>query len=268
MAVIVRLAIMLGMTVVVPIGLRLLDCPQWTRLAWIAGAVPATLALWLPRGSVAAGLALPYALATVLLAGYATVRLRPLTVAGVAAAMALASPAVAGTALVGERLGYRLFGFPLATLALTVAHFHYAGFTAALVAALLCTATGTSVPARVAALCVPAGTALVLIGFFAGDEVQLAGALTLTAGLWLAGWVTWREIRPRATGDGTRLLFTVAALVPVGSMLLALDWAAGETFGVPHPSLAWMAGTHGVANAVGFGLCSVLAWRRVRGRAW
>jgi hypothetical protein len=262
------LVIMLGMAVVVPVGLRLLDCPQWIRLTWLAGSAPAVLALWLPRGLVAAGLAVPYAAAAVLLAGYATGRLRPLTVAGLAAATALAAPAVAGAALVGERLGYRLFGFPLATLALTVAHFHYAGFTAALVAALLCTATGNSAPARAAALCVPAGVLLVLIGFFAGDEVQLAGAAVLTAGLWLAAGLTWRQVRVRTPGRGTRLLFAIAALAPVASMLLALDWAAGEAFGVPHLSLAWMAGTHGLANAVGFGLCSVLAWHRVRGRAW
>jgi hypothetical protein len=249
-------------------GLRLLDCPRWIPLTWLAGAAPAALALWLPRGRVAAGLAAPYAVATVLLAGYAAGRLRPLSVAGLAAATALASPAVAGTALVGERAGYRLFGFPLATLTLTVAHFHYAGFTAALVAALLCAATGNSASARAAALCVPGGVVLVLIGFFVGDEVQLVGAATLTTGLWLAGWLTWREMRPRAPGPGTRLLFAIATLVPVASMLLALDWAAGETFGVPHLSLAWMAGTHGLANAVGFGLCSVLAWHRVRGRAW
>ena len=268
MAVVVKLVLVLGMAVVVPMGLRLLACPRWIRLTWLASAAPVVLALWLPRGWIAAGLTAPWAVDTVLLAVYATGRLRPLTVAGLASATALASPAVAGTALVGERFGYRLFGFPLATLALTVAHFHYAGFTAALVAALLCVATSGSVSARTAALCVPVGTVLVLVGFFVGDEVQLVGAATLTAGLWLAGWLTWREIRPRASGPATRLLFAIAALVPVGSMLLALDWAAGETFGVPRLSLAWMAGTHGVANAVGFGLCSVLAWHRVQGRVW
>jgi hypothetical protein len=46
-------------------------------------------------------------------------------------------------------------------------------------------------------------------------------------------------------------------------MLLALDWAAGEALGVPHLSLSWMAATHGAANALGFGLCSVLAWWRL-----
>jgi hypothetical protein len=47
------------------------------------------------------------------------------------------------------------------------------------------------------------------------------------------------------------------------TMALALDWALGRAFGVPKLSLTWMAATHGVLNAVGFGLCAVLAWNRM-----
>jgi hypothetical protein len=45
-------------------------------------------------------------------------------------------------------------------------------------------------------------------------------------------------------------------------MLLALDWALAKVTGLPHLSLSWMAATHGVANALGFAFCSLLAWRR------
>jgi hypothetical protein len=53
----------------------------------------------------------------------------------------------------------------------------------------------------------------------------------------------------------------VGAATLVVTMALALTWALGEATGLPHPTLTWMAATHGLANAVGFALCSVLAWR-------
>ena len=63
----------------------------------------------------------------------------------------------------------------------------------------------------------------------------------------------------RGRGASATLVVTVVA-----TMVLALSWAFGEAAGVPHPSPAWMAATHGVANAVAFGACAVLAWRRLR----
>jgi hypothetical protein len=171
---------------------------------------------------------------------------------------ALAGPVIAGSALVAERAGYRLFGFGLDTLALTVAHFHYAGFAAALVAALLVDRKPGPVTTA-AAWCVPGGTLIVLIGYFAGDAVQLAGAAVLTLGMWLTGWVTWHQARPLDLV--TRVLFRVGTVVPAATMVLALDWASG----LPHLPVSWMVATHGVANALGFALCSLLAWRRA---AW
>ncbi|MFJ4313312.1 YndJ family transporter [Streptomyces anulatus] len=62
----------------------------------------------------------------------------------------------------------------------------------------------------------------------------------------------------------TRLLLLASATVPVATMLLALSWAPGEATGLPHPTLTWTAATHGLGNALGFALCSLLAWRRIR----
>jgi hypothetical protein len=182
----------------------------------------------------------------------------------VAVVTALVAPFVAAVALVGERAGVALFGFKLEVLALTVAHFHIAGFVAALVAGLVCRASAGSRVAPVAALAVPVGTGVVLAGFFTSEWVELAGAAILTAGMWLVAWLTWRQVRPRAGDRVARGLLAVGAVTLVGSMALALSWAFGEAAGVPHPSLAWMAATHGVANAVAFGACAVLAWRRLR----
>ncbi|KIF79769.1 hypothetical protein QR77_37170, partial [Streptomyces sp. 150FB] len=203
---------------------------------------------------------------TLALALQAPVRLartRSLAPAEIAALTALVTPSVAGLALVAERWGHPLFGFALPVLALTVAHFHFAGFAAALLAGLVCRTTGSRA-GRFAALSVPLGTLLVLAGYFVADWAELVGAVVLTAGMWTVSLLTWRDVRPGAAGPGTRALLAVSAGVLVVTMLLALSWAAGEATGLPRPSLGWMAATHGVANALGFALCSILAWRQLK----
>ncbi|MET9951851.1 YndJ family protein [Streptomyces sp. NPDC006339] len=271
MSVLVGTIVMLGMLVVVPAGLRLVDGPQAAGLRllarlWPLLALPGAVSLWLPRSPLAAALAGCYALATLALALHAPVRLaltRSLAPAEVAVLTALGSPAVAGVALVAERAGHELFGFELDILALTVPHFHFAGFAAALVAGLVCrTAEGPA--SRFAALSVPLGTLLVLLGYFVDDWAELAGALVLTAGMWAVALTTWRELRPSAPDPVTRALLGVSAAVLVATMLLALAWAVGEATGLPHPTLTWTAATHGLGNALGFALCSLLAWRRLR----
>ncbi|MFE7776827.1 YndJ family protein [Streptomyces sp. NPDC057445] len=267
MTMLVNAIVMLGMLVIVPLGLRLIGAPGPVLLSrfWPLLAAPGAVALWLPRGPVATVLAAVYALSTVALALCAPVRLRhtrSLAPAEIATLTALVTPAVAGTALVAERSGHRLFGFDLEILALTVPHFHFAGFAAALVAGLVSRASDG--PAgRFAALSVPSGTLLVLAGYFVNDVAELAGALVLTAGMWVVALLTWRHIRT-ATGERLgRALLAVSAAVLVATMLLALSWAVGEATGLPHPNLAWMAATHGLGNALGFALCSVLAWQRL-----
>lgn len=269
----VQLVVAVGMLVVVPLGLRLVDDPLVARVRalWPWGAVPGAVAPLLPRGAVAVVLAAAYGVLTLLLAGCAAGRLartRSLAPQEVAVLTALATPSVAALALVAERAGYPLLGFDLDVLALTVPHFHFAGFAAALVAGLLCTALPGDRWAGAAALTVPAGTLLVLVGYFVGDLAELAGAAVLTAGMWTVGLLVWRRLRPGAADAVTRALLGVSAVVLVATMLLALWWAVGEAFDVPHPSLSWMVLTHGLANALGFGLCAVVAWTRTREAAW
>ncbi|MFE2923564.1 YndJ family protein [Streptomyces goshikiensis] len=301
MTVLVNLIVTLGMLYVVPAGLRLID-PAGLRTAarlWPVPAVLGALCLWLPRGIPATVLAALYAAAALALATRAPARLLEArrrsraggsaggtpprtTVSGpaeVAVCTALVSPSIAAAALVAERAGYRLFGFDLDILALTVPHFHFAGFTAALVAGLVCragatapattastapaTAPGAATLSRWAAYSVPGGTLLVLLGYFVDDWAELAGAVVLTTGMWAVALLTWRDIRPGARDRTTGALLGSSAAVLVATMLLALWWAAGEATGIAHPTLTWMAATHGLGNALGFALCSVLAWRRL-----
>ncbi|MFE3516710.1 YndJ family protein [Streptomyces sp. NPDC059166] len=268
MSVLVGLIVTLGMLLVVPLGLGLVEDPALdrTRRMWPWFAAPGALSLWLPRGDAATASALCYALGTLVLAGHAPRRLarggRP-DPAEAALLTALVAPAVAALALVAERSGHELFGFGLGVLALTVAHFHFAGFAAALVAGLVCRA-GDRPSGRFAALSVPAGTLIVLVGWFTGEWVELAGALVLTAGMWTVALLTWDDMRTAGRTDAAGVLLGVSAGVLAVTMALALSWALGEATGLPHPTLTWMAATHGLGNALGFALCGLLARRRLQ----
>nr|WP_246211261.1 YndJ family protein [Phytoactinopolyspora alkaliphila] len=267
----VGFVVALGMVVVVPLGLRLMD-DEHRRLGpitqiWPVAGLLGAVSLLLERGSFAVVLAGAYALVTAWLAVLALFRLlrrRSVAPVEIAILTAMVAPAIAATSLVAERGGYELFGFGMTVLALTVAHFHFAGFAAALVAGLAAS-TVRSVASEIAALTVPAGTALVLLGYFTSEEVELVGAAVLTAGMWMLGWVIWRRVRPASPSLVTRWLFAGSALILAATMVLALSWAAGHVWdAVPHLSLTWMAATHGIANALGFAVCGMLAWGRLR----
>jgi type IV secretory pathway TrbD component len=141
-----------------------------------------------------------------------------------------------------------------------VAHFHAAGFAAALIATL--DLKGGGVGAQVAMACVPTGLLTVFVGFVTSRWVGVAGTVVLTIGLWLIAWTTLRQ-RRTARDPLTRTLLAVTAAVPPVTMVLALDWALGRATGLPHLSLTWMAATHGLANLLGFAVCGLLAWRRL-----
>ncbi|TCC64475.1 hypothetical protein E0H73_08755 [Kribbella pittospori] len=262
MTVLVHAVVSLGMLVVVPLGLTLLPTRTTSTRWWFAFAIPGALALWLPRGTVSIILASIYLAGTLVLitlAGRHLLQHKAIRPREIALYTALATPSIAALALVAERSSYELFGFNLTVLSLTVAHFHFAGFAAALIAYLV--AESETWATTVAAVSVPVGTGIVLLGFFVGDSVELAGAAVLTAGMWLVGWNLWR--RSRQAGRATAALLIVSASVLVVTMVLALTWALGHVAGTPYLPLEWMVATHGLANAVGFALCGVLAWRRV-----
>lgn len=131
MSVLANLAVTLGMLFIVPAGLALIDAPGLglVRRWWL-----------IPRGGLAVGLACVYAAATLALVGTAVARFwrnKSIAAPEVAVLTALVCPSIAALALAAERGGRTLFGFDLDILELTVPHFHYAGFAAALIAGLV-----------------------------------------------------------------------------------------------------------------------------------
>jgi hypothetical protein len=261
----------LGMLVVVPLGLRLIDTAGGPvgviAQAWPLAALAGIGSLIVGRGVTAVVLAVLYAAVTVALAIAAAERLwrrRSLAPGEIAVLTAMVSPSIAGISLVAERGGWQLLGFDPTVLALTVAHFHFAGFAAALIAGLVYTAAPGALSA-LPPIAVPFGIAVVFAGYFTTDAVELAGTVILTAGMWLTGWLIWQRVRPLAASRLTRVLFGISAGALAAAMLLALSWAAGHVWdAVPHLSLDAMAATHGIVNAVFFALVGLVAWRRLQ----
>ena len=264
--------VLLAMVVVVPLGLPLLATSGTARLrrVWAAGGAVAGISLLLEPGAPAAVVTLPY-LALAAAAAALSVRRalrcrsalrRPATALRELTALTAGnSLLVAALSLTSERGGYALLGFEPHVLALTVAHFHYAGFALATLAGLVL----VRVPGRasvVGAASVPLGTALVAAGHFTGRATELAGALVLTVGVLAVSRVTARHVQPRRRAP--RLLLLVAVAVAPVTMALAVWWAAGRLTGLPHPDLAVTAATHGTGNALGLCLCGLLGWRLLR----
>ena len=61
--------------------------------------------------------------------------------------------------------------------------------------------------------------------------------------------------------DPSALLLTACWATPV-TMLLAVHFVLGRVTPLPHLAVPDTAATHGVLNALGVGLCGLLAWRR------
>lgn len=277
-AVLVDLVVAFGLVVVLPLGLTLLGprtVPGAGSMWWpVAGAVTAAGA-WLPRGPSAQAATVPFLVASAVLV-VAAVRValpgptapRPPEVR-LAVGVALVMPGVGAAAMLADRGGWGLLGFSGTYLTLTVPHMLFAGFAAALVAGLTVAGggrtarsggTGPSTAARVGATGVPLGTGLVLVGYFVGNVAELVGALVLTGALWCTAWAVLGIPVRRAA----RALLVAGSVAVATSMLLAVWWAVGEATGAPHPSIAQMAATHGIANALGFALCTMLGLRLAR----
>jgi hypothetical protein len=226
----------------VPLGLGALGRSRRLVRWWPVVALPAVVALVLPRGLLAGLLCVPYLAAC--LAVQVVLRRDRL------AAFAAGCLPVAAAGLVAERSGYALLGFPAGVLGLTAAHFHVAGFGALLLLSL-------SVRAPVPRTLAPAGVAVVGLGFLigrtplgegAGDLIELIGAGLLSAGLWLA-------IATRS-GRAARLLLALSVV----TMALALLYAAGQVAEVPHLNLTWMVLTHGLLNTAAVLTALGVAW--------
>ena len=278
--------LLLAALVLVPLALELTDeaadrgqiawLVAWTARLQLPAALLLAFAVALPAGDAAALAALPWVVVTGLVATTGWRRLRgggwrrPME--KMCGDIALMFLAVGGAWVFAERAGYGPLNFSPEIVALTAVHFHFAGLLLPMLAGKALGRFPESRFASRAAVGAVLGVPAVAVGITttqlgwgpafeaaAGCGLALAGAAVAILHVRLA-----TETR---TGDAmTRGLFLVAGgSLFFGMTLAALYALRGFTVPLPWLSVPWMRAVHGTVNALGFGLCGVMAWGRVRG---
>jgi len=260
--------------VIVPLGMKLVPrlvladrslLYALARSGQPVAAVFAALAFLYPAGKVAAALAAPWLLVTLLLGASGLLCLlrgenRPLP--QVCAAVGLLYLPVGGAWLAASGLGLTPMGFEEPIVLLTAVHFHYAGFAACLICGVvvLLLTQSSSAARRVLRLILPGvllGPGFLAVGFVIGPLVKLVAALLLA--LSLLGLSLLLLFFLRSVGSRpAQAFFAVAAVSACIAMVLAGVWAVGEYPLQPFLNLPQMALLHGTINAFGFCLCGLL----------
>jgi hypothetical protein len=261
-----ELLFLLAIWLIVPLGMKFLpDSPPLglARKLQPAAAALATISFFLPKGLLAAGLAVPWLGLNGLVVLGGLVVLRSSLRSGVPALFLLAAmffPPVGGVNLVASRRGYSLGGFPEPIVLLAAIHFHYTGFAAPILASL----SSRSRLARISGLGLVGGTPLLAAGFIFSPLLKVAGVAVLcvsVVGLAL-GQLTQVPVLPDLR---RRILLTVSSLAVIAGMVLAGIYEHGFYTGRAWVSIPTMAWSHGILNGVGFSLLGLLAWKPVRG---
>lgn len=264
--------LLLGPLVVVPLG-RPLIADDRTSTRWLLALAAAAIvpALAVPPGAASAALALPWLAATLLMAAADTGSWRRARSAAgrwsgdvslaLLGAMASGWLIVGAVSLVASRSAVFPFGLTPALTELGAVHFSYAGFAATVIARCVLARSPHAVGAAAAAAATVGGAGLVLVGHLTVRPLELAGAISMTAGVVTIGVLSWSLGPPRTAA---RVLLRIAALGVIVPMALALHYAWSLTVGTPHLPYETIARIHGSLNAVAFSLGGLLAWRLLR----
>jgi hypothetical protein len=237
-----------------------------------AGAVMAAASLWPSPGRGAAFLASGW-LVVGLLAGvdgvWRLLRRGQRSADGVCNAVSFIFLAVGSVWLTVSRLGIRPFDLPAQTVFLAAVHFHFTGFVLLIVAG----ATGSALRNREPSAAARMIFRYVVIGVICGPLFLAAGNILVNPVFKLSGallvvvaslGLVWLVFFVLATiaAQPARLLLAMSALSLTAGMALVAVYTVGEFTGRYWLTVPQMARLHGPVNALGFGLCGLLAWTR------
>lgn len=273
--------LLFAVLVIVPLAIELLrDDPATEkaprRFSWLErGQLPAGIVLgvacWLPPGTLSALAALPWVALTGLMASIGFTRIRRgglrRDLDGLCRDAALIYSAIGGAWTLADRSGYRPLGFDPEIVALTAVHFHYAGLLLPLFAGLAQRELFFFRLASRAAVGVVLGVPAVAIGITAtqlgaGPSVEAAAGCGLALAGMAVGILHVRIATDVRQPFGTRMLLGIAGVSLFIGMVFAALYSmrafAAPVSGLGIPQMRLL---HGTINAIGFGLCGVLAWR-------
>ncbi|MEA2634710.1 MAG: hypothetical protein QOH92_1477 [Chloroflexota bacterium] len=271
----IDLLFLLAPLVIAPLGLALIvfqeGLPSSLLTAAIrlqpVGAALAVLSFLLSIGLAAAILAVAWLLVCAIAAFGALAFLvmgRSLRPERLATAAAVGFMAFGAVWLVLSRAGVAPTGLSPVIVEMTAVHFHFTGFAATLMAALLLVrlrqdrGIARSV-AIAAALLLVAGSPVLALGWATPVHVlQVAGAILVATGVVATASVLFFRSASLAASPGARVLLRLSALAPLLPMVLAVEYSAGHVFGFPTLDIHGMALIHGDLNALGFSLLGLL----------
>jgi len=237
--------------------------PFGAGLAVVAFLLP----IGLPAGVVASAWLLVCAVAG-LGALASLVQGRSLHPVRLATAAAVGFMAFGAVWLVLSRAGIAPLGLSPTIVELTAVHFHFTGFAATLMPALVLTRLrGERGAARQlalgACLLMIAGSPVLAVGWGTPFHVlQVAGAILVATGVMATAAVMFFRSASLVEPTSARVLLRLSALAPLLPMVLAVEYSAGHVFGFPTLDIHGMALIHGDLNALGFSLLGLVALQR------
>jgi len=271
----IDLLFLLAPLVIAPLGLALIDFDEGlpSSLLLVAtrvqplGALLAVLAFLLPIGipaaAVASGWLLVCAVAALGALAY-LVQGRSLHPVRLATAAAVGFMAFGAIWLVLSRTGVAPIGLSPIIVEMTAVHFHFTGFAATLMAALLLTRLGQdrSLAQRAAiagALLLVVGSPVLALGWATPVHLlQVAGAALVATGVVATSGVLFFGSGRLVAPTSARVMLRLSALAPLLPMVLAVEYSAGHVFGFPTLDIQGMALIHGDLNALGFSLLGLV----------
>jgi YndJ-like protein len=233
------------------------------------GAVLAVVAFLVPIGLAAAVMASAW-LVVCVIAGLGAlaylVQGRSLHPVRLATAAAVGFMAFGAIWLVLSRAGVAPIGLSPIIVEMTAVHFHFTGFAATLMAALLLTRLrqDRGIARRIAiaaSLLLVLGSPVLAAGWATPVRVlQVAGAILVATGVVATAVVFFFRSASLVETTPARVLLRLSALAPLLPMVLAVEYSAGHVFGFPTLDIQGMALIHGDLNALGFSLLGMVAW--------
>ena len=276
----IELMFLFAPLVVVPLGMELgrvmgSDTPltRFARRVQPFAATLAVVALWLPPGRPAGGLACTWMVVCLSMTGAALTDLlsfaksRPdsstrSTIHRITVAVAQLDLSVGAAWLVASRLGLRPMGIQEPIGLLTAVHFHYAGFATAMIAAAMLQFAAQRQEYRWLRLLVAVVIGMpfiVALGFVISPQLKLGAAAVFSVAV--AGLaVVLRSCAKRLDSRTARVLLYVASVTVFAGMVLSTVYAVADFRGSDVLPIPQMARTHGILNAVGFCLPGLLGW--------